>query len=91
MHEFAARNKEVTALLYLPRTLQCLVGIGYLHDRDDKRRKKDKSEHDKSDRTAVVRWPDPSASGDYEVLEQDNHHMGVGSIAYFETIVSKTM
>jgi len=28
MHEFKSRNKEVTALLYLPRTLQCVVGIG---------------------------------------------------------------
>src|SRR5262249_9204063 len=28
MHEFESRRKELVALLYLPRTLQCLVGIG---------------------------------------------------------------
>jgi hypothetical protein len=29
MHEFQSRKKEVTSLLYLPRTLQCVVGIGW--------------------------------------------------------------
>ncbi|MDE1190863.1 MAG: hypothetical protein PW786_01785 [Arachidicoccus sp.] len=28
-HEFGPRKKEVTSLLYLPRTLQCVVGIGW--------------------------------------------------------------
>jgi WD40 repeat protein len=28
MHEFQSRKKELLALLYLPRTLQCVVGIG---------------------------------------------------------------